>query len=287
MQSQDAQRVAARIALGKALREHRRAAGLSGAEVGERLGWSQSKVSRIEAARVRPEVADVQALLELYGVAGRKRRQALALAEESAGPPSEWRNSTRVGLTRRQKDFVAFEASATAIWHYQPAIIPGPLQTREYALRVLAIVRHPDPERAVETRVARQRAIFAAGGPRVRIVLAEQAVRWDPGPDGVLAGQLASMADLLELHKVELRLIPFDVEQRAFLAHPVVVYEFAQEDAEAVVETTTTDLRIKDPVDVTLLRDRIDSLCAVALDPTDSIDYVRKLSAQRRRRRNG
>jgi transcriptional regulator with XRE-family HTH domain len=143
-------RVTARIALGRAMREHRRAAGLSGSEAGERLGWSQSKVSRIEAARVRAEVDDVRLLLDLYGVSGRARSGVLRLAEDAAGPASEWRNSTRVGLPRRQQDFVAFEAAATAITHYQPVLIPGPMQTPEYAARVLTIVRHPDPDRAIE-----------------------------------------------------------------------------------------------------------------------------------------
>jgi transcriptional regulator with XRE-family HTH domain len=273
-------RVTARIALGRALREQRESAGLSGVEAGRRLGWSQSKVSRIEAARVRAEVEDVRPLLDLYGVSGSTRSRLLQLAEDAAGPASEWRNSTRVGLPRRQQDFVAFEAAATAITHYQPMIIPGPMQTRSYAERVLAIVGHPDPERAIETRRARRSAIFVEGGPSIRIVLPAQAVHWNPGPDGVLAEQLQTVADLAEQFGADLRVIPLDVEQRAFLAHPAVVYDLAGQEPQAIVETTTMDVRVTDSKDVEVLRRRIDAMISVALSRADSISYVRQVATR-------
>lgn len=267
-------RVAARIALGRAVRQHRLAAGLSGAEAAQRLGWSQSKVSRIESARVRAEVEDVCRLLELYEVAAADRSAALQLAEEAAGPASEWRNSSRAGLSRRQQDFVAFEATASAITHYQPTLIPGPLQTRDYAGRVLSIVGHPNPDRAIDMRCARRAAIFVEGGPSVRIVLADQAVHWNPGSAGVLADQLRTVADLCERFDVDLRVIPLDAEQRAFLAHPVAIYDLPNQDSQAIVETTTIDVRVTGAEEVELLKRRIEGLVSSGLSRADSLAYV-------------
>jgi transcriptional regulator with XRE-family HTH domain len=280
-------RVAARIALGRALRVHRRVAGLSGAEAGQRLGWSQSKVSRIEAARVRAEVNDVQALLKLYGVRGGEHAEALHLAEEAAGAASEWRNSSRVGLSRRQQDFVAFEASASSILHYQPALIPGPLQTSAYAARVLAMVEHPDPQRAIDTRMARRAALLGPDGPRLSVVLSELAVRWNPGPEGVLTVQLRTLADLVDTHGICLRIVRMDGEQPTFLAHPAVVYDFGGEVYEALVETTTMDIRVTDADELKRLAQRINQLADAGMSTEASVAHVRELAnrtAHRRRR---
>src|SRR3954451_15074350 len=106
-------RMTARLALGQLLRDHRKAAGMSGTEVARQLGWSQAKVSRIEAARVRADVADIEALAGTYGLSQRERSALLELAEQAAGPNSEWRNSSGLGLSRRQQDFVSLEAAAS------------------------------------------------------------------------------------------------------------------------------------------------------------------------------
>ena len=278
MSDEGAARITARIALGRALRAARLASGLSGVDAGLRLGWSQSKVSRIEAARVRAEVEDVEALVGLYGLRGRRSIEILRLAKAAAGSPTEWRNSTRIGLPRRQQDFVAFEAAALSIVHHQTTLIPGPMQTRAYASRVLEIVGHPDPERAIETRMARRDAVFRQGGPLLRIVLSELAVRWNPGPDGVLADQLAQVADLSEGYGAALHVVPIDREQRAFLAHPVVIYDFGDDGREALVETTTMDVRVTHPAEVDRLTRRLNELAAVALDTQESVAYVRQIA---------
>src|SRR4051812_19878120 len=120
-------RMTARLALGQLLRNHRNATGMSGVGVARPLGRSQAQVSRIEAARVRADVADIEALAETYGVSQRERTVLLELAEQAAGPDSEWRNSSGLGLSRRQQDFVSLEAAASVIQHYQTMLLPGPV----------------------------------------------------------------------------------------------------------------------------------------------------------------
>jgi transcriptional regulator with XRE-family HTH domain len=280
MSDPGATRARARIALGRALRDHRRHAGMSGQEAASRLGWSQSKVSRIEAARVRTEVSDVAALLELYSVRGRERSDLLRVAESAAGPPTEWRNSTRAGLSRRQQDFVSFEAAASAITYYQTNIIPGPFQTRRYAERVLAMVQHPEPARALDTRMARQKALLSPAGPKLDVVLTDLAVQWNPGPDDLLADQLLSLAALAEEFDICLHVVPIHVAQPTFLAHPVVLYDFIDGTREALVETTTVDIRVTNASELDHLAYRVKALDSVALSVNESIAYLRQIAEQ-------
>lgn len=273
-------RMAARLALGQLLRQHRRRAGLSGAEVAQRLGWSQAKVSRIEAARVRADVADIQALTEIYEISSGEQVSLVEMAKEAAGPSTEWRNSTGLGLSRRQQDFVSLEAAASTIRHYQTMLIPGPLQTPEYTKQVFSTFSNGDPTRWIETRAARRAAILRVGGPKLQVVLTEMAIRWDPGPEGVLHRQLLSMAELVDENStLDLRVLPMAGQKRAFLNHPVVIYRFDGVDAPlALIETTTTDVRVTDVDDVERLSNNLDMIVRDALSRIKSIEFVRMVA---------
>jgi transcriptional regulator with XRE-family HTH domain len=196
MSESSSARVTARIALGQMLRQYRKDAGLSGVEVAQRLGWSQAKVSRIESARVRAEISDIESLTRIYDIPKRDQASLLKLADEAAGPDSERRNSTGLGLSRRQQDFVSLEAAASSIRHYQTMLIPGPLQVPEYTQRVFKSFGVDDPSRAIETRAARRSAILRPNGPKFQVVLTETAIRWDPGPVGMLSQQQALVANM-------------------------------------------------------------------------------------------
>jgi transcriptional regulator with XRE-family HTH domain len=284
MTTGDIERMSARLALGRALLEHRVAQRLSGAEVGEQLGWSQAKVSRIERGRTRADVADIQAMLKLYKVDQAEAGLLVQLADLAAGERDEWRNhrrlgNKRVGLTRRQQDFVALEASAIAITHYQPAVIPGVMQTPDYAAAIIATGENSDPEGMLEMRMARRAAVFREGGPRYTAILEATAAHWDPGPPGVLAEQLNTVADIVERYDVDLHVIPLGGSKIPPLGHNAVLYDFADDVAQAMVETHTVDVRISRKHDLDLLRKNLSRLADSGLDPDASCHYLRRLAA--------
>lgn len=118
--------------LGVELRRLREAAGLTGDQVVERVGWaSSSKVSRMENGRSRPDLADVLALLDLYRVTGRRREQLVAIARD-AGNTRGWLRAYPV-MTPRQREYAELEAGCSEIREYGQLIVPGLLQTPEYA----------------------------------------------------------------------------------------------------------------------------------------------------------
>ncbi len=275
----DEQRLAARRQLGAELRSLREARELTGQQLADQLGWSQAKVSRIEGARTRAEVSDVAAMLDALQVAGGKQDRLLEFAETAAGPASTWRNSTGVGLTRRQQDFINSEAAALRLRHYQPVLLPGYLQTPDYARRVIEFAGTKDVDRALQARLARGAVLTAANAPAYEIVLLETVLRWRPFEPSLMLDQLHALEVAARRRNVTLRVVSLGREQRVFVQHPFVMYDFGDDaPAEVLVETTRTDLRLTEAADVQAYLGWFERLQRSALSATDSLRLIRSVA---------
>jgi transcriptional regulator with XRE-family HTH domain len=276
----DPDQLTARRRLGTELRGLRGRAYRTGQDVASALGWSQSKVSRIEQARTMPTVHDVRTLLHELGVPAHQQAQLLRLAEAAAGAHATRRNTSRAGLTRRQQDFVALERAATSIRCYQPLLIPGYLQTEEYARRVLDMTDSTSIDRAVELRTARQATLCAPDAPTYQLVLMETALHWRPGDRALMVEQLTLMVKLAELSNVDLRILPLGYPQTTYLQHPCTIFEFDRpSENEALIETLVQDLRITDVLGVGRLRRQFERLASAAMAPHQSLSYIRTIAS--------
>jgi transcriptional regulator with XRE-family HTH domain len=271
------EQVAARRQLGNEIRQLRLAAGMTGQQLADELGWHQSKVSRVEAARNLIRVEDVEAVLRVLPTTTAHLRELLDLAAVNEGEPSSWRNSSRSGLTRRQRDFIALEASAVSIRHYQPVLLPGYMQTEAYARRVAEMAGARDLDRAVDQRLARRATLTDRDTPRYAVLLLETVLRWRPVPPAAMADQLDLVVRLAGRQNVELRIVSLNVEQTAYVQHPFMLFEFPPgRPDEGLVETTTQDLRLQDVNALGQLRHYFDRLSSAALTPAASLAFVRK-----------
>ncbi|MBO0775693.1 MAG: helix-turn-helix domain-containing protein [Actinobacteria bacterium] len=144
------------------LRRLRLRSGLTGEQAALRLGWSESKISRIELSRTGVKEGDLCKLLDLYHVSPSHRTALLALAREAA---SRSRPGWPASLTEEISDYVAAEAEARLVWNWEPRLMPGLLQTADYARAVVAGVQSifglppGDVERRVTARLARQQVL--------------------------------------------------------------------------------------------------------------------------------
>ena len=190
------------------LREHAR---LTGEEASQQLGWSGSKLSRIERHQIGVKQPDLRKLLELYGVDDGYRDELLALARES-------RQRGAVGRAAANFPQVATylyaEAEAESVWNWEPQVIPGLLQTRDYARAVrqpwLGMFPGPPSEtdRWVEARMQRQQVLTRAPPLQLLVVIDESAVRRNFGGRTVMRQQLTRLAESSELPNVEVRIYP-------------------------------------------------------------------------------
>ncbi|MGH3718234.1 MAG: helix-turn-helix domain-containing protein [Pseudonocardiaceae bacterium] len=273
--------------LGAELRTLRDKAGLTGEQVIERVGWaSASKLSRIENGRTRPDLSDILDLLDLYGVTGADREKLIAIGRDAANTRGWWRSFADLG--HRQRGYAELEAGVVELRQYQQSVIPGLLQTPDYArIRVhseLSIHASLDVEAEVAARQARQAVLTAEKPPQYQAIIDETALRRCAAPAEVLAAQLARLVELSAQPTVTLRVLPLDARiGDYYLPHSSFsLYRFADpEDPDIVVlETLTSDLHLGDEEDVFRYRLLFDWIAAVALPPEESATFLAGLARQ-------
>ncbi|MFI6865297.1 helix-turn-helix domain-containing protein [Nocardia sp. NPDC050406] len=238
----------ARVALGARLRELRRRAELTGRELARRAGWHETKVSKLEFGRIRPSDADIRAYCELTGSRD-QLDDLLATLHTIDTAYLEWRRVLGTGLARRQQKALRIETAATLIRDYQPQIVPGLLQTAEYAeaklRRGIEFHRVPDDvEEAVSKRMERQHILYKRKH-RFHFVVAEQSLYTTVGDDGVMRGQLDRLSTIIGMPRITFGIVPRTAEAI------VVSTNFALFDNRlAIVEGTAAELTITQPREV-------------------------------------
>jgi transcriptional regulator with XRE-family HTH domain len=215
--------------LGAALRRLREASGLSLHAVAEELGWSTSKISRIESAKIAVTPADVHALLSVLDTPSDDVDMLVSLASEHR-QPGWWRQYAEV-LPPWFEGYLSLESEAARLLAYESEVVPGLLQTEQYAAEIMrqsAYTQLPDEAaRAAELRRARQVRLIDPDPLSLDVVINESALRrMVAGPD-VMGAQLTRLLEASQLPNIALRVLPF-----AAGAHPGVdgsftVLEFA------------------------------------------------------------
>ncbi|HEX6074588.1 MAG TPA: helix-turn-helix transcriptional regulator [Micromonosporaceae bacterium] len=269
------QRVAAEL---KRLRE---LAGESSPSVAAALGegWSQSKVSRIENGRIGVSVRDLAALLSFYGAPEDVKAELLTMTAEDLGHDGAW--VVRGGGTpRRQGEVAAIETRVWRLRQYHPLMVPGLLQSPQYAEAIARLGGFDDPAGIVSRRMARQRALVGRGAPEYMAVLDARAFGYRPGDQGLMREQIIYVCERANLPEVTLRVIPLGVEGVATAMVPFLLYDFRAEMSPPVVmiETQSADLYLSSTTDVGLYTDLFERLTQRALDHDASVDYLMSLT---------
>ncbi|MGO9784449.1 MAG: helix-turn-helix domain-containing protein [Streptosporangiaceae bacterium] len=194
------------------LRHLRDSTGKTAEEVGKGLNWSKAKISRYELAQGGLKPADVARLLEYYGVQGSQREQLLVLAEEATY--KGWWEAYSDVLTEGHLAFIGLEAEATSILEWQINVVPGLLQTEQYAREVLsgyqevATISPRAIQRRIETRLTRQQILTRDGPLEYVALLDESVLHRQRGDQSVMRRQLQRLADVSELQNVTIRILP-------------------------------------------------------------------------------
>ncbi|MFJ3791201.1 helix-turn-helix domain-containing protein [Kitasatospora sp. NPDC090091] len=203
----------ARIALGLRLRELRAEGGLTGRQLADRLGWTQSKVSKLETGRQTATRDDLKAWAEGVGQP-RVAPELLARLRAFESQSRSWRRQLAAGH-RPVQDALTVEYERSSVMRaWEGSMIVGMLQTADYARHVFSayvdLHRSPrDVEDAVRARVQRQESLYRPG-KQYRIVMWEAALRALVCPPAVLAAQLDRLSGVIGLDTVSLGIVPLE-----------------------------------------------------------------------------
>jgi transcriptional regulator with XRE-family HTH domain len=271
-----------RMRLAAELRRLRDLTGVSGRELARRVSISQSKVSRIESGTVMPSLPQVTAWGTALGASRATLDHLAFLTNLAYTEVQPWRDMLR-GQGHAQDQVQEQEALASRVRTFQPAVIPGLLQTAEYARRVFATYRPPyaeeDLSAAVVARLNRQQLIFDQAR-RFEFLITEGALRWRPGPVQVLLGQLDRVLSIMTLENVSLGLIRYEQEAVTLISHGFVIYEGSGDEHQdfVTVEMIHASMTVNDPHDVEVYRDRWSSLREMAVFDGEAREYLTVLA---------
>lgn len=255
-------------------------AGLSGRQIALATGISQPTVSRIERGESVASLREVTAWADAAGVGADRRALILGMAEAAVNEVTTMRARLSNGLAAVQEDVREREATARTLRNFQPGIIPGLLQTAEYARRILAFAGDTaEVGAAVAARLARQEILHQAGRS-FEFLLTEAALRYRPGPREVLTAQLDHLAAVVTLETISFGVIPADAEMHAITRSGFILYEDRIDDQPpfAIVETPHASLYANDPADIAIYQDQLAAFRQSAVYGAEALEVVHRIA---------
>jgi hypothetical protein len=224
------------------------------------------------------DIRDVCSLYEVTDEAERERMLNLAVEGRQAG----WWQSYDLN---QFADYVGLEADAVSVKNYQSILIPGLLQTPDYARAVNeAVMPQPDPERLeeqTEVRLRRQERLTQDPPLRFGVILDEAALHRVIGGPAVMEAQLWHLVELSQLPNVTLQVIPFSAGAHPAMDSTFIILEFADAVPGLVyVEGLVGWVYMERSRDVERYMRVFERLCDIALPPCKSVEHIEKSASR-------
>jgi hypothetical protein len=240
--------------------------------------WSKSKLHRIEtreAKRLRP--AEIAQIAEVCG-ASEATRELLQDMADKANQRGWW---LRYPLPGGAQSLVGLEQGALAVRQYESTLLPGLVQTSDYA-RALMRVGDPVPPEVVESRVAarmvRQQVLSGEDPLQLHVVLDEAALRRPVGTPRVVRGQLEHLLECRRANNITIQVIPFAAGAHGGMEGPFTVLTLPAPLREVgYFEGPPGCLYLEDEEHVNRLNRRFEQLSGVALDVAGSAALIERV----------
>jgi hypothetical protein len=263
--------------LGQELRRLRELKGMTAEEVAERLLVSQSKISRLENGRRSISQRDVRDLCGVYEVEDVRIVDSLMQMAKDSRQQGWWHSFGDIPYSV----YIGLETDAASLRVYDPQVVPGLLQTRQYAEALitgaLPETALADVEKRVQVRLRRQERISAPENPlRLWTVMDESAVRRVVGNRSLMRDQLEHLVEQSQLPHVTVQVIPFDMGAHPGLNGQYAILEFpdAADSSVVYIEGVTSDLYLEKANDVQKYSVMYEHLRAQALNVDQSRQFI-------------
>ena len=250
----------------RALKGARAAAGVSQERLAELVKWSPSTVAAIETGRRRPTMEFAVAADEVLETGG-LLAELLKAADRRRSP--SWFAPWRV-----------YEADATRMRDFEPCLVPGLLQTEEYAQAIIGaggLHTLDETDELVQGRLDRRQLLFREDPPECVFILDESALRRPVGGPAVLDAQLGRLLEMAQLRHVHIHVVPISVGAHVGLGGGFMLADLPDGEQVLYLENVARGQIVDYPDWVRLLQRKWESLLGAALSEEASLDLIRKL----------
>jgi transcriptional regulator with XRE-family HTH domain len=267
------------------LRKLREQSGLSLTDAAKRLGWQASRLSRIETRQSGIPAPDLRKLLNTYEVEDEEHRKHLADLARRVHERGWWQKYAGL-IGSEYADLIGMEEEARAIRTYEQELVPGLLQTPDYAHAAIRASRPSDTTREigrrVEIRIERQEILTRSDPPppRFNVVLSEAVLRRPVGGREVMRGQLEHLMNPRDRANVTIQVLPFDAGVHPSMVGPFTMMTFPDPDDLGIVnvEYATGSVFLEDPSELRVYEEQWGTLLASALSADDSQAFLKSIS---------
>lgn len=262
------------IQLARELTRLRDQAGITREQVCDALGISSPTLSRIENAGTAISPDTVAALVELYGRPDRKA--ALVELARDTQKRGWWQAFRDVFPTA----YVGLENDASAIWTFEPLVVPGLLQTPGYARAIIESSPSPIPEeteeRRVQARIARQALLTRGNPPELHAILGEAVLHQVVGGSGIMRLQVLHLWEMAQRKQVTVQIVPFAAGAHRGLDGSFSILAFAEIGMEiGFTEGPGGSIYLESQASLAEINLRRESIQQVALSPKESEEMLR------------
>jgi transcriptional regulator with XRE-family HTH domain len=267
--------------LGAELRRLREQAEVTSEQAASRLDCHVSKISRIELGQSPIRRLDLEAMLDLYGMRDERRREALFKLARSAKTKGWWQSYTDV-LPPAYADFIGLEADAVRMDSFETMLVPGLLQTPDYARSVISDAWETEGpehiERLVQVRTLRQELLTREDPIELKAVLCESALQQQIGGRETMRAQVKRLIEAGRRPNITLQVLPNAAGAHPGLNGPFAILGFAERgDLDVVLaENLTSSLYFEDLRELKRYRWAFNRLMAIAESPRASETILKK-----------
>lgn len=259
--------------IGSQLRAHREVAGVKGAEIAKRIGRSGGTISKWESGDLIPRPSEIYYMLEIYGVRDEERDTLMRRAEAARQP-----GFAEVDVSASIADHIWLESRAWRIETFQTVVVPGLLQTPDYARGVL-MAWNPTAsteriERTIAARELRQRRLTGEDPLELSVILDEAVLRRPVGAAQTARSQLEFLAERAALPNVDIRVVPFAAGAHAGLTGAFDVLQFRDEGDIVYVETRGGHMYLDRPAPFADALRRLEAVALSAEESTAILDAI-------------
>ncbi|MDV6011235.1 helix-turn-helix transcriptional regulator [Haloechinothrix sp. LS1_15] len=267
--------------LGEGLRDAMTYAGYHASEIARQLDWSPSRVSRLLSGKRGGTGYDVSAFLAVCGVKGAERDRLMALTVDQ--DKKGWFQQHGPVLPKQVRTMIDHETKALSIDEFQITLVPGLLQTGDYARAVISRnvnVPADEVDDRVAARLGRQNLLSRRIPPRFTYFLHEFVLRTPVGGAAVMSDQLHHLLRIAVRPNVTLRVLPAEIGAHAGMSGPFTLLDVADFKPIVYLDSETSSLFLELPVEIDAYRNILATLEGTALGERQSKEFIASVATE-------